>query len=288
VKRLIICILLALSWAFLLALQWPSETRLFNSFFAQKRDNVFNSGIIFEQSGVVRAADYGKLLVTLETPANMIGFPSTLGNAIITMHDDGLMTVYGNLEDTYAVRNHNTLEAGAIIGISGNSGWQQRPGGAEFQVIDTEKKRHINPLMLLPEIDDKIPPVIRNITAVNQSGTVYSLGQIKSLPRGTYRIYGTVTDRVTAAGPVDLTPFRTVVMVNGTEVYASAYEILHQEQGRLFLENTRHTGFDTMYTDTDQVFLAPVTLSHGRTFISVTARDISGNERTVSYNFQAE
>jgi hypothetical protein len=225
----------------------------------------------------------------------MSGFPSTLGNAVIAMHGDGLMTVYGNLENTDAVRNRDTLELGGIIGFSGNSGWQQRAGdgvgftGTEFQVVDTEEKRLINPLMLLPEIEDKIPPVIKNSIVVNQAGIVYVLSQVKSLPRGAYRLYGSVTDGITAGGSAELAPFRTAVIVNGTEVYTSAYEILHQERGRLFLENTKSADFDTMYASSgEQVFLAPVTLSQGRSIISVTVRDISGNEQTVSYNFQVE
>ncbi len=267
----------------LCALNWPSGTPVFLRSFGQDRGPSFSGGLVFGEKEPVRAADYGKIVVELQEPENMTGFPSTLGRAVVLLHDEGLMTVYGNMESTEIARNKDQIEKGSIIGTSGNSAWQETPAGLEFHTADIEKKTLINPLVLLPQLEDTEPPVIRNVTAVQPNGNSFVLGQTRSLPHGSYHLYGTVTDTVNASRTRTIAPFRTNVVVNGTEVYSTPYEVLRQSGGQLTLSGTRPADHDTMYPSADTVLLAAVELSRGRAFITVTASDFNGNQRTASF-----
>ena len=123
-KRLFFCILTAtLLFAKLSALEWPADTQNFLRLFGQCiGENIFEQGLTFENAATVRAADDGILLIALDKKYGTGAFPSTLGNALVFLHDDGLQTVYGNLDDTAVFRNRVTTESNAVIGRTGNSG----------------------------------------------------------------------------------------------------------------------------------------------------------------------
>ena len=117
-KRFFFCILAAaVCVAGLSALEWPADTQKFLRLFGQRiGENTFEQGLTFEEAMTVRAADDGILLITLDKKYGTGAFPSTLGNALIFLHDDGLQTVYGNLDDTSVFRNRVTTESTAVIG----------------------------------------------------------------------------------------------------------------------------------------------------------------------------
>ena len=150
-KRFFFCILAAaVCVAGLSALEWPADTQKFLRLFGQRiGENTFEQGLTFEDVTAVRAADDGILLIALDKKYGTGSFPSTLGNALIFLHDDGLQTVYGNLDDTTMFRTRVTTEAATVIGRTGNSGWGE-PNALIFQVSDNQKKVYINPLLLLP------------------------------------------------------------------------------------------------------------------------------------------
>ena len=140
-KRFFFCILAAaVCVAGLSALEWPADTQKFLRLFGQRiGENTFEQGLTFEDVTAVRAADDGILLIALDKKYGTGSFPSTLGNALIFLHDDGLQTVYGNLDDTTMFRTRVTTEAATVIGRTGNSGWGE-PNALIFQVSDNQKK----------------------------------------------------------------------------------------------------------------------------------------------------
>ena len=111
-KRFFFCLLAAVVFfAELSALEWPADTQNFLRLFGQRiGENTFEQGLTFEEAMTVRAADDGILLITLDKKYGTGAFPSTLGNALVFLHDDGLQTVYGNLDDTMVFRNRVTTE----------------------------------------------------------------------------------------------------------------------------------------------------------------------------------
>ena len=140
-KRFSFCILAAaIFFTELPALEWPSDTQDFLRLFGQRiGKNTFEQGLVFKEVTTVRAADNGILLIALDKKYGTGAFPSTLGNALVLLHDDGLQTVYGNLDDTTVFRTRVAIESTAVIGRTGNSGWG-KPDHLIFQVSDNQKK----------------------------------------------------------------------------------------------------------------------------------------------------
>jgi hypothetical protein len=274
-----------LSAASLAALEWPVEEVRIRSFFGQRDETRISRGIALDGADIVRAAGNGQRIISIVQNRNMTGFPSTLGNAVIIAHDDGLLSVYGNLASVDRVTAHNAFETGAILGSAGSSGWTKN-GELLFQVIDKERKTVLNPMLVLPSRPDSRGPVIKNVIAVSDGNQTASLGAAKYVRQGQYRLYADISDTVDGSQTL-LAPFRVSVLVNGSEAQAIPFEVLRSEGGKLFLDSPEYTTA-TLYADAERMFLGEITLNRGRADITVIARDTAGNERSVLFSLQIE
>ena len=286
-KRFFFCLLAAaVFFAELSALEWPADTQNFLRLFGQRiGENAFEQGLTFEGATTVRAADDGILLITLDKKYGSGAFPSTLGNALIFLHDDGLQTVYGNLDDTTVFRNRVTTESTAVIGKTGNSGWGN-PNELIFQVSDNQKKVYINPLLLLPSVSDKIAPQIQDIILVNEQNTAFQVSGQKNVRQGSYELYADISDTVTQ-GEHNFSPFRITIFVNGTNIRTIPFETITQKDGESYLGNTAFT--DTLlYRRKTGLYLGKIILNRGKSDILITARDITGNEKSEQFTIQVD
>ncbi|UTC57702.1 M23 family metallopeptidase [Treponema sp. OMZ 305] len=286
-KRFFFCILAAtMFFAELSALEWPADTQNFVRLFGQRiGENTFEQGLTFEDATTVRAADDGILLITLDKKYGVGAFPSTLGNALVFLHDDGLQTVYGNMDDTTVFRNRITTESAAVIGKTGNSGWGN-PNELIFQVSDNQKKVYINPLLLLPSVNDKIAPQIQDIILINEQNTAFQVSGQKNVRQGSYELYADISDTVTQGGH-SFSPFRITIFVNGTNIRTIPFETITQKDGESYLGNTAFT--DTLlYRRNNELYLGKIILSRGKSDILITARDITGNEKSEQFTIQVD
>lgn len=286
-KRLYVCMVLtAMMVCALPALEWPSDSQQFVRLFAQCIGlHTFEQGLTFENASVVRTADNGVLLIRLDTQYRKGAFPSTLGNAFIFLHDDNLQTVYGNLADTGLFRNRTTAEAQAIIGETGSSGWADLQE-LIFQVRDNQNDVYVNPLLLLPPIHDTISPKIYDIILINDQKEVFAVHKQKKIRQGKYELYAHISDAV-AAESSPLSPFRVTVFVNGTLLRTIPFETITQKNGDTFLGNTAFT--DTLlYRREGKMYLGNVVLNRGKSDILITARDITGNEKSEQFTVNVD
>ena len=286
-KRYTICTLLYLSVLFSLsALEWPTDTAQFLRLFGQCiGEHTFEQGIAFENAETVRAADNGTLLVALTARNGQGMFPSTLGNALVLLHNDGLQTIYGNLESATSFGNRVATESNSVIGRTGNSGWGT-PHTLLFQVYDSERNVYINPLLLLPAVTDKTTPQIQNIVLVNDQNIALQITGQRTIRQGSYELYAEISDTADI-GTHPFSPFRVSIFVNGTNLRTIPFETITQKERESYLGTTAFT--DTLlYRRKGSLYLGKIILSRGKTDILITARDITGNEKAERFTIQAD
>jgi len=285
-QRIFACIQLILLASLASALEWPVQEARPVHLFGQRTGNVIDRGIVTENRGPVRAASDGTIVLILEENSNMSGFPGTLGNAVCLAHDDGLTTVYGNLSSIDRLTERTSTETGTILSDSSGTGWGT-PETFTFLVLDQLKKKMLNPLMLLPPLKDGKAPVIKNVVAVSsQTEQSAALGTAKTLKQGKWRFYADITDTIDNLDR-ELSPFRVSVLVNGIELATLPMEILAEENGAVFVQTP--TPYDRrLYEDPARMYLGELTLTRGRADVSVIARDLAGNERSVLFGLQIE
>lgn len=284
-KRVLFILFTATAFSVLTAFEWPVSQILPTSLFGQKTESSVECGIRLQNSQLVRSAGNGTLIMILEKGNPMTSFPNTLGNAAIIAHDEGLISVYGNLQSHDHLQNRTTIEAGAILGESGTSGCAPE-GTTFFQIIDQLKRRYINPLLVLPALADSRKPTIKTATLTGDNGRVHTLATAKSLRQGRYQLHADTSDTLDEVRN-ELATFRITVLLNGSEYTNIAFEVILSKSGKLFL-GTDCQDTDSLYDDLGQVYLGDISLARGKNDISIIARDIIGNERIATYSITAE
>ena len=267
------------------AFEWPVENPSLLRLFAQKDEASVSQSLVFKEVDAVRASGYGKHIISIEKKNSRRFFPSTLGNALIFIDDEGLQSVYANLSDTDLFTSRKETESGSIIGHTGNSAWTEEKS-LIFQVADVRNNVLINPLLFMPEIEEKIQPQIKNTVLSGTDNQPINLENIKKIKQGSYNLYSSVYDFIEKDGP-SLVPFRITVSINGMNIADIPFEVLSSDGKSLYLKN-KETSLSLLYQKDGAIHLGKINLPSGKIELIITAFDKSGNEKSVSFIFQVE
>ncbi len=258
---------------------WPQTTdgaQLFSVFFGQSIGSSFETSMIFDRSDTITAAENGVVLYRNDDFLQDNGwFPSTFGNSIILGHTNNMITVYGNLESVYLTDNDIAVSQGTTIGVSGGDGWNSGRHGLEFGVYDTKVQTIINPFLLMPQLAEKKPLVIKNVVAYGKNDTRNVLDSKTRMPAGIYRLYLDKQDS-------NMT-YRTIVSINGAVVETITYTILRQINGQLCFSGNNTYPYTTIFPDKERQFLAEAIFSNGTNTVTITIQDIFGNQKQTTY-----
>ena len=267
------------------AFEWPVENPSLLRLFAQKDEASVSQSLVFKEVDAVRASGYGKHIISIEEKNSSLFFPSTLGNALIFIDDEGLQSVYANLSDTDLFTSRKETESGSIIGHTGNSAWTEEKS-LIFQVADVRNNVLINPLLFMPEIEEKIQPQIKNTVLIGTDNQPINLENIKKIKQGSYNLYSSVYDFIEKDGP-SLVPFRITVSINGMNIADLPFEVLSSDGKSLYLKN-KETSLSLLYQKDGAIHLGKINLPSGKIELIITAFDKSGNEKSASFIFQVE
>lgn len=267
------------------AFEWPVENPSLLRLFAQKDEASVSQSLVFKEVDAVRASGYGKHIISIEEKNSRRFFPSTLGNALVFIDDEGLQSVYANLSDTDLFTSRKETESGSIIGHTGNSAWTEEKS-LIFQVADVRNNVLINPLLFMPEIEEKIQPQIKNTVLAGTDNQPINLENIKKIKQGSYNLYSSVYDFIEKDGP-GLVPFRITVSINGMNIADIPFEVLSSDGKSLYLKN-KETSLSLLYQKDGAIHLGKINLPSGKIELIITAFDKSGNEKSASFIFQVE
>ena len=267
------------------AFEWPVENPSLLRLFAQKDEASVSQSLVFKEVDAVRASGYGKHIISIEKKNSRRFFPSTLGNALVFIDDEGLQSVYANLSDTDLFTSRKETESGSIIGHTGNSAWTEEKS-LIFQVADVRNNVLINPLLFMPEIEEKIQPQIKNTVLAGTDNQPINLENMKKIKQGSYNLYSSVYDFIEKDGP-SLVPFRITVSINGMNIADIPFEVLSSDGKSLYLKN-KETSLSLLYQKDGAIHLGKINLPSGKIELIITAFDNSGNEKSASFIFQVE
>lgn len=284
-KKNLYIFLFFMTFLYSYAFEWPVENPSLLRLFAQKDEASVSQSLVFKEVDAVRASGYGKHIISIEEKNSRRFFPSTLGNALVFIDDEGLQSVYANLSDTDLFTSRKETESGSIIGHTGNSAWTEEKS-LIFQVADVRNNVLINPLLFMPEIEEKIQPQIKNTVLAGTDNQPINLENIKKIKQGSYNLYSSVYDFIEKDGP-SLVPFRITVSINGMNIADLPFEVLSSDGKSLYLKN-KETSLSLLYQKDGAIHLGKINLPSGKIELIITAFDKSGNEKSVSFIFQVE
>ena len=282
-KKTLLTIAFILTSITAFSFDWPQASvtkNSFNSYFGQNRGGILSTSIIFSEPEEVKAADDGYITAILtENNDDSDFFPSTLGTAVILSHNDDLISVYGNLDaDTLTLKNENehTIDAGATIASSGNSGYQEKNSNLEFKIIDAKNKSAINPIVLMPRAEEELPLTLSGIIIVSKNNDYYDINTYKTFNSGLYKVYF-------KRNPV-ASPYKTSVSINGVIVDQLSYDMITQENNKLcIIGKKKYTDAD-IFPNEELQLIGEVMFTPGRATLGLSISDMLGNIKQLSYN----
>lgn len=276
---------LVLAPFFAFGFDWPQEEIMsdtFFTYFAHTRGGVINPSLVFSDSGEIKTSSKGTVTAVLsEHDEDSSLFESTLGNAVILVHDDSLMTVYANLNSDDQEKRYelSEVENATPLGTCGSSGWQEGNALLEFQVVDLKAKTLVNPRILMPRFGNELPLEILNLTAINKRGAEYNFDTNRRIASGTYFIY-------CSQQPVSM-PYKTTILVNGAIADTITYDALVSIDGKLCTNNKSNYPSSVIYPDKKRQLLGEIAIPKGHNRITISVADILGKEKILTYSVEA-
>lgn len=274
-KKLFLFILSIFLSFSLFAFDWPIENAEENqpaSYFGQNKGGILSTSLIFSNPSEVHSTEKGKVLILLtEESDDNDFFPSTLGTSYIIQHDDNLISVYGNLDTENVLTNeksHKTdqVEAGDILGLTGNSGCQDKKSSLEFQILDTLSKSAINPQILLSKNTNSQKLTIQNIYLENKSGEIFDIKNSKTFASGVYRFYE-LRNEVSV-------PYKSSILINGALSDQISYDTIIQENGKNCVIGKKKYSSSDIYPNSNLILLGEAMLTSGRSALTLIVQDI--------------
>jgi hypothetical protein len=270
------------------ALDWPiSPPRLAATFGTPAAGRLVTGVCLASEDGLVRSSDRGELSFCLEEGGHPAGLPTPLGTFVVVEHKGDIAAVYAHMARGTASSYLNSVDAGAILGKAGSTGWTEGKG-ALYEVFDRKEGSWVNPLLVLPPLADDKAPIIRSL-ALTRGGATYVLGAQSSVPQGSYVVSADVADPADAlwtAGP--LAPYVIRLSVDGVEVARRIFDVARGAGGELAFFSRDPSPQSGLRTTDGRWTLGERLLSRGRVSFDLRVEDAAGNKRSSTWTISVD
>jgi len=278
INRFLFLFLMGLSVFNINAFQWPvSEISVLASF-GQNEFGSFLKGInLGGASQDVKALDSGELVFYSHQGGSPMDLPSGLGTYVIYQHNNGIRSLYGHLQDNSIHTEKLIVGLEDVIGKTGNTGMD--PGSMLcLQLIDTEFKKYINPLLSLPLLNDQYKPRIKNVYILSR-GEKIILNSKTNIKSGVFGLFADIRDSGANTGFYNpLAPFSISLYLNGENLANINFESLKVVEGNMLLQESDGISFEELYKNDWEYFLGEFEFNPGDVMIEISVKDFSGNE----------
>lgn len=282
-KRILFFIMILLLVGNIYGFQWPVSEVVLISTFGESEFNEYIKGLDIG-GGVqdISPIDSGELVYYSRNDSSPLDLPSGLGSYVIYQHKNGIRSLYGHLENSSIKTDNYLVGMSDIIGTMGSTGTAVGPM-LHLQVIDTEFRKYINPLLSLPLLNDKSKPVINEVILSSSQGRLL-LSSEEKIQAGVYSLSADIRDLSENAGYYcPLAPYSISLFINGENLANINFESLRVEDGEMFLQESDGIPYSELYLSDWEIFIGNFELSPGDVMIEISVKDFSGNEGVKKY-----
>jgi hypothetical protein len=273
----------------LFAMDWPSSSGVTIKNFGWNDEGLPHLGMSFKAEGAVSAAEEGELLYSRSEGDSASRLPSPLGSWTALDHGDGIISIYGRLDDrSSGIKSiPGKVEKGRALGEAGISGWSSGKG-FYFQLFDRKERRWINPCLIISPPQDTRQPAIMAVRLKDSQGKLINPFQTTNLEQGRYTVIVNAIDTMESQSENPLAPFRITCSLNGIEAGILNFETYSSRDGTLMVYRNGLVSARKVYTPYPAYEIADVWFSRGQTSLEIIAQDIGGNIRQVAYRLTVD
>jgi hypothetical protein len=273
-------------------MDWPTEDGVLVHNFGALRTGRPSLGSVFETSGAVRSVEDGTIIFVHDPASSASRLPSPLGPWMAVDHGDGLLSVYGRLDEKQPVPDVETVSRGRVIAaaarIPAARSGVAAAGRFYFSFYDKKERRWLNPSMIITPLADTAPPVIFAVELRDEAGERRNPALGRRLAQGNYAVMVGTTDSQNTARPQTLAPYRIICVVNGMETSALTFETWAARDGVLMAARNGLVPAKNVYAAAPLLEAGRLWLTRGQTALEIIVQDAAGNTRSVLYRLQVE
>lgn len=277
-RWLALIVVLACLGAHVSSWEWPADPYTVSALFGQSRRGTFSRGIEFD-SGVGPVYPVADGVVVFRKEAGS-GIRTQTGTTVIVEHPRGFRSIYSNLDPGTTPAVGMAVEADTKLGAvggSGNTALASPAGRREWQLLiyDTEAGAYVNPMLLLPAVDDDVPPIIESVY-LQDDEALFDLRLESQIPAGTYELLVGCGDRLTTNGP-SVAPYSVAILTNGMELSSVEHDELIVEKGEPRLMSASTLSHEQARTENGEYIAGGAQLPPGRAVLEIIVTDFAGN-----------
>jgi hypothetical protein len=250
--------------------RWPVDNAIITSTFGESRWDHFHDGMdVISPDRKVYPVAEGKLVYYWNRARFPLDNYPGMGNFRVIDHGNSMLGIYGHLGDDAAVRT--VFTPGEPLGFMGNTG-HSMAAHLHFTLVKAGDNKSINPLGILPPVNDARPPV--------HLGTYLRIGDRYIPLRGktNYRLtqhYPLLLEiNDTILGRERLGIYKLSVTLNDRKVLDVEFAEINSAKNILTLQGMAS---EDLFDEKGYYRVAGVKYAEGENRVKVVALDYSGN-----------
>jgi hypothetical protein len=268
-------------------MDWPVEGAALYRNFGWNEGGRPLLGAIFEGEGPVFTSEEGELLYRRRLGDKASRLPAPLGSWIAVDHEDGIVSIYGRLEDQPHAQIPPVLRKDYPLASMGQSGYAEKRG-VYFSLFDRRERRWVNPAMIVPPLEDTRPPLIQIVRLRNASGLLIDPAVTRTISQGRYTVTVGAVDTLNLPEEYPLAPHRLICSVNGGEIGTLSFETCSARNGTLLVNRNGPVPAREVYAPFPGFEVGELWLTRGQAALELIAQDMAGNTRSVVFRLQVE
>ncbi len=258
--------------------RWPVDNHIITSTFGESRWDHFHDGMdVISPDKKVYPIAAGKLLYYWNRARFPLDNYPGMGNFRIVDHGNNLLAIYGHLADDATARTD--LAPAELLGLMGNTG-HSMASHLHFTLVRPGDRKSVNPLGVLPAVDDARPPV--HLGTYIRIGEKYIPIRAKVNYRLTqhYPLLLEITDSI--QGRERLGVYRLTVTLNEKKVLETEFAEISSATGVLTLQGMVS---EELFDEKGYYRVAGVKYAEGENRVKVVALDYAGNRLESDFSF---
>ena len=264
------------------AFDWPADGGAYRYGFGSWRGGFLRGAEFGAADGLVTAPAEGDLVFAASGRRLANGFPVPGGSVMALAHSGGIMTVYSGFRGGSMSTYLKSVRAGDVLGRSAAADGGR---GLTLHVIDAEKRRFVNPLVVMSDVADAKPPTFGGVSLRAGSREIL-LGSGQDVDQGSWEVLVDVSDPSPAGAPFGerSAPYEFRLVLDGSEKASAVFDAAWAESGRPLLFTAGAVDERAFFDADGRIRLGPFSLARGKVVMALTAVDFEGNRRDVSFS----
>ncbi|MCB1190406.1 MAG: M23 family metallopeptidase [Leptospiraceae bacterium] len=266
---------------------WPIDSedlsKKISSLFGESRGDHFHNGLdISSYNEPISLIGEGKLIYSKYSEDNPFEEDLGSGNCIWFSHDNGYQSAYYHLKEgrNYEILEKISIKSGEVFARTGNTGHST---GAHLHFVITKDggKKIIDPLRVLPKVEDNYPPDIKQlILTIGEKYSVIKNNESLNVSRN-FPVSVAMNDKgLNKAHRRGISSARFIV--NGELTKEIRFQEISYLNGKWINED--NLTFDDLYFD-GKYFIGNLEFRSGENKIEIIASDFYNNRAYKKFTF---